>query len=131
MPERAGVCLSEMPGHRLGGGDLLFPGPHPLFFCFLSERNSQHRAWTLLDDAVGCGTKDGQVQSIAAAHSQDDEVRMRFTGGADNLLVGLADSQTGLKEIGFPGGGRQQALELLYHLGRDRGEILCAAGNPP
>src|SRR5271157_6452638 len=90
----------------------------------VSEGNSQHRAWTLLDDAVGCGTKDGQVQSIAAAHSEDDEVRIRFTGGADDLLVGLADAQAGLKEIAVPGGGWEQALELLYYLGRDRGEIL-------
>ena len=48
-----------------------------------------------MDDAVGGGTKDGQVQSIAAAHSQDDDVRIRFTGGADDLLVGLADSRSG------------------------------------
>ena len=77
-----------------------------------------------MDDAVGCRTKDGQVQSIAAAHSEDDEVRIRFTGGADDLLVGLADSQAGLKQIAIPGGGWEQALELVYHLGRDRGEIL-------
>jgi len=73
---------------------------------------------------VGCRTKYGQVQSIAAAHSQNDEVSVRLTGGADDLLVGRADSQTGLKEGTTPGRRGQQTIELLHHLGGYGGEVL-------